>query len=225
MYGLAFLLSAYSQMALKMHVILLYKQSIFCEYKSCKTAFTDDKFTNMQTHTETLINKLTLFHRRCRTIIPPLISTRRKRDHARPVCDAAVLWVQLRPVSRALAEHGAQAERESSQDLPRQLVQEERDGPLPLARVRGEQPRARLDLSSRRGRGFGARDRDRIRPDGRSDTHGRTEGNGQHGRVVCVVEGLLGEGGGEHREVLRRATAAGSARGGGVSTEATRREG
>ena len=52
--------------------------------------------------------------------------------------------------------------REAAEDLPRQLVPQGRRRQLPLARLRREQPRARVDLPPLRRRGRGRRDADRA---------------------------------------------------------------
>lgn len=48
-----------------------------------------------------------------------------KGYHERSVCNATILWIQLWPLPGPLAEYSWSPKHLTSQDLPRQLVQEE----------------------------------------------------------------------------------------------------
>ena len=72
-------------------------------------------------------------------------------------------WLEDRPSAR----------REAAADLLRQLVPQGRERPVPVAGLRREQPRARVDLPPLRRRGRGGRDADRPRAaPGALDTDG-----------------------------------------------------
>ena len=72
---------------------------------------------------------------------------RRGRQTApRPVRDASVLRLQHGRLLRPLAEDGQTRGRGAAEDLLRQLVPQGRRRQVPVARLRREQPRARVDL-------------------------------------------------------------------------------
>ena len=83
----------------------------------------------------------------------------------RPDGDAAVLRLRHGPLLRALARDRPPRGRGAAEDLHGQLVPQGRRRQLPVAGLRREQPRARLDLPPLRRRGRGRRDADRARAD------------------------------------------------------------
>ena len=88
----------------------------------------------------------------------------RGRCSSRPDGDAPLLRVQHGRLLGALGQD-RDAQRQDAEDLPRELVPTRRGREVPLARVRGERPRASLDPRPVPGRGRGGRDADRLRPD------------------------------------------------------------
>lgn len=112
-------------------------------------------------------------------------------NYARSVCDETVLRLQLRPLSFALVEHGEREERQAAGDLSRELVQEEHGRQVPVARIRREFPRSRLDSSKNRRRehrrGVG------YRSVADTGIHQRRKSQGERGHdgAVPTAEGLL----------------------------------
>ena len=91
---------------------------------------------------------------------------RGRRDAPRPDGDEAVLRLQLRRLLRALAVV-RQARREAAEDLPRQLVPQGRRRQVPVAGLRRQPARARMDDQARRGQGRRGRNADRRAAAGR----------------------------------------------------------
>jgi GTP-dependent phosphoenolpyruvate carboxykinase len=84
-----------------------------------------------------------------------------RRAAARSDGDAAVLRLSHGRLPGALAAGRRARRRQDAEDLPRQLVPQERRGQVPLARLRREQPCPQVDLRTLRRRRGGGRNADR----------------------------------------------------------------
>ena len=100
---------------------------------------------------------------------------RRRQPAPRPLRHAAVLRLQHGRLLRALAPHrrGSTRPRRPAEDLLRQLVPQGRRRQVPLARLRRELARARVDLQPGHRQGAGRRHADRLRADARRHRHRR----------------------------------------------------
>ena len=133
----------------------------------------------------------------------------RRRDAARSVRDAAVLRLQHGRLFRALAVvRATHRPREAAEDLFRELVPQERQQQVSLARLWRQQPRAEMDLRARGRHGQGAEDGDWQSADAGRAGFGRPESSRRR-REMPAVRGCRrlenrGRGrGGELREIRR----------------------
>ena len=99
---------------------------------------------------------------------------RRRQAALRPDGDAAVLRLQHGRLLRPLADdRRRRRRRQPAEDLLRQLVPPRRRRPLPVARLRREQPRAEVGVRARRRHGRRRANRHRLPADRRRPRHHR----------------------------------------------------
>ena len=131
---------------------------------------------------------------------------RRGRQTAtRPLRHAALLRLQHGGLLRALVDVLPALRREqAAQDLLRQLVPQGRGRTLALARVRREQPRARVGLRTHRRSRRRGRDADRLRAhDDRAQRRRTQRHRGGHGRAVDGPQRRVARRGAEDSRALR----------------------
>src|SRR6202050_3676294 len=112
----------------------------------------------------------------------------RRQPPPRPLRHAALLWLQHGRLLRPLAPHRRRSAqpRRPAQDLLRPLVPQGRGRQVPVARLRRELARARVDLQPGHRYGRGPRHADRRRPGRRRHRHREHRRvQGGHGRAAA----------------------------------------
>lgn len=150
----------------------------------------------------------------------------RQGNYARPLCNAALLWLQLWWLPRSLAEHGEpKGPHSSAQDLPCQLVQKGSfDRRLPLARLRGKRPRPGVDLQAlqpREGGWGGQEEHYRLAARRWHHRHQRAEQQCGYGCPVRRAQAFLAEGDEGVESLLHSASWSRSAGSGGGWAQGT----
>ncbi len=111
---------------------------------------------------------------------------RRRQAALRPDGDAAVLRLQLRRLLRPLAvDRQVDRHRQPAEDLLRQLVPPRRGRPLPVARLRREQPGPEVGVRAGQRRRRGRRDADRPAADPGRARHRRPRDRRRRPRRRC----------------------------------------